>query len=206
MADKQDRSRSASSNKVLLLACGALASEILELIQINGWTHFSLHCLPAKLHLYPDQIPQAVEEAVKQHRDDYQSIFIVYADCGTGGLLQRKCQELGVDMIPGPHCYAFYRGVEQFKKTAETELTAFYLTDFLVRQFEAFVIKPLGLNRHPELKEVYFGNYTKLVYLAQTEDEELDHKARCQAEYLALEYERIYTGYGDLAISLSKIT
>ena len=193
------------NNKVLLLACGALANEILEIIKSNRLDHLQLHCLPAKLHLYPDKIPDAVEKAVHKYREKFKDIFVVYADCGTGGLLQKKCDELGFKMIPGPHCYAFYEGIEAFVSKAEKEITNFYLTDFLVRQFEAFVIKPLGLNRHPQLKEHYFGSYTKLVYLAQTNDRTLSKKAKEYANYLGLDYEKRYTGYGDLATSLSNI-
>ena len=143
---------------ILLLACGALAREILALKAANGWTHMDLMCLPANLHLWPARIPDAVEQAVRAHRDRYAEIFVVYADCGTGGLLQSRCAELGVEMVPGPHCYAFFDGVEAFAASAEEEMTAFYLTDFLVRQFEAFVWKPMGFDRHPELIPLMFGN------------------------------------------------
>ena len=190
------------AGRVLLLACGALAREILALIKANGWTHMDLQCLPAKLHLYPDKIPQAVEDAVKKHRAHYDDIFVVYADCGTGGLLQAKCKELGVEMVEGPHCYSFFEGNEVFAEISENEFTAFYLTDFLVKQFDAFVWKPMGLDRHPELRDMYFGNYTKLVYQAQTNDPALDEKAKSCAEKLGLDYERRFTGYGDLETAL----
>jgi len=190
--------------RILLLACGALAREILAHKRRNGWTHIDLACLPAKLHLVPDRIPAAVEAAVRRYRPAYARIFVVYADCGTGGLLFDKCKKLGVEMIKGPHCYSFYEGNERFSTLAEDEFTAFYLTNFLVRQFDAFVIKPMGLDRHPELRDVYFGNYTKLVYQAQTEDPTLDRKARAAAERLGLAYERRFTGYGELATTLEK--
>ena len=127
------------TGRILLLACGALAHEILALRKANGWDHLDLRCLPANLHLWPDRIPAAVEEAVKAHRDRYEQVFVVYADCGTGGQLQEKCKELGVEMVEGPHCYSFFEGNAAFAAHAETEFTAFYLTDFLVRQFDAFV-------------------------------------------------------------------
>ncbi len=193
------------SGEILLLACGALATEILALIKLNGWKHFHLHCLPAKLHLYPDKIPQEVEKAVNKFKKEFDHIFVVYADCGTGGLLKKKCNELGIGMVPGPHCYAFYDGVEKFNENAENEITAFYLTDFLVRQFKSFIIEPLGLDKHPELKDVYFGNYTKLVYLAQTEDDTLTELAREYADHLELDYERRFTGFGDLARTLTDL-
>lgn len=189
---------------VLLIACGALAHEILALKQLNGWDHLSLTCLPANLHLYPDRIPDAVEAAVRANRDRYARVFVVYADCGTGGMLQARCAALGVEMVAGPHCYSFFEGNDAFAARAETEFTAFYLTDFLVRQFDAFVWRPMGLDRHPELRDAYFGNYTKLVYQAQTDDPALTEKARACADRLGLAFERRFTGFGDLAPALAR--
>jgi len=188
--------------RVLLLACGALAHEILTLIKLNDWSHLTLTCLPANLHLYPDRIPAAVEEAVLKYRRGYDDVFVVYADCGTGGLLLDMCNKLGVKMAEGPHCYSFFEGNEAFAKSSEDEITSFYLTDFLVRQFDAFVWKPLGLDRHPELRDMYFGNYETLVYQAQTNVPKLDVKARNCAARLGLKYERRFTGYGDLETTL----
>ncbi len=196
----------AKLGRILLIACGALAHEILALKRLNGWDHMDLQCLPAKLHLYPDKIPDAVEAAVSKYSKDYKTIFVVYADCGTGGLLQAKCAELGVDMVEGPHCYSFFEGNEAFAKASEDEITAFYLTDFLVKQFDAFIMKPMGLDRHPELRDMYFGNYTKVVYQAQINDPELDAKAQVCADKLGLPLERRFTGYGDLEITLKSIT
>ena len=189
------------SGKILLIACGALAREILDLKAANGWTHLDLTCLPAKYHLYPEKITDAVRAAVAKHRANYDDIFVVYADCGTGGLLQAACDEMGVQMIAGPHCYSFFEGNDRFA-AHEDEITAFYLTDFLVRQFEAFIIKPMGLDRHPELRDMYFGNYEKLVYQAQTKDAELVEKAKACAVQLNLKFEYRYTGYGDLDTTL----
>ena len=183
--------------RVLLLACGALAREILALTRLNGWSHMDLACLPAILHHRPDQIPDAVEAAVAEHRAHYDRICVVYADCGPGGQLQALCDRLGVEMIAGPHCYSFFEGNLNFA-AHEDEITAFYLTDFLTRQFEAFVIRPLGLDRHPQLRDAYFGHYEKLVYLAQTDDPALDARAEEAAKRLGLAYERRFTGYGDL--------
>lgn len=193
------------AGRVLLLACGALAREILALKAANGWEHMDLQCLPAKLHLYPEQIPDAVERAVEAARDAYETIFVVYADCGTGGLLEARCAALGVEMVAGPHCYSFFDGNAAFAERAEAEMRAFYLTDFLVRQFDAFVWKPMGLDRHPELRDMMFGNYEALIYLAQTEDPTLDALAAEAAERLGLRFERRFTGYGDLAGALQAI-
>ena len=200
-----DHSSDRSGKDVLLLACGALAREILDLKSANGWEHLHLECLPAQLHLYPDRIPEAIDKAIRKYRQEFASIFVVYADCGTGGQLAAVCRKHGVEMMPGAHCYGFFSGVEHFNSVAEQEIDAFYLTDFLVRHFESFVTKPLGLDRHPELRDVYFGNYRKLIYLAQTEDPELDAKAVTCAENLKLEYIRRSTGYGDLATTLSQL-
>ena len=192
-----------AGGRVLLLACGALAREILTLKAANGWDHMDLHCLPANLHLWPERIPDAVEAAVTRFRDRYARIFVVYADCGTGGALQARCAALGVEMVAGPHCYAFFDGITAFEARAEYEMRAFYLTDFLVRQFKAFVWKPMGFDRHPELIPMMFGNYERLIYLAQTEDPALDRRAEACAARLGLAYERRFTGYGDLAGALS---
>lgn len=191
---------------ILLLACGALAREILALKSVNGWSHMDLLCLPAILHLWPERIPDAVEQAVMAHRDEYDSIFVVYADCGTGGLLQARCAALGVELVAGPHCYAFFEGVEAFAAKADEEMTAFYLTDFLVRQFDAFVWKPMGFDRHPELIGMMFANYTRLIYQAQTDDPALDDEARACAARLGLDYERRFTGYGDLERAIARIS
>lgn len=189
--------------RVLLIACGALAREILALKAANGWDHLDLQCLPAILHNHPERIVPAVQEAVAKHRADYENVFVVYADCGTGGLLQAACADMGVDMVPGPHCYAFFEGTDAF--AAKGEMTAFYLTDFLVRQFDAFVWEPLGLGSHPELRDMYFGNYEKLVYQAQTDDPALTKKARTCAARLGLAFERRFTGYGDLTTVLTGV-
>ena len=184
------------AGRILLLACGALARELIDLRDANGWDHMDLHCLPAILHNTPDRIPDAVRAAVEKHHAGYETILVVYADCGTGGMLQKACAELGVEMIEGPHCYSFFEGNAAF--AAREEFTAFYLTDFLVRQFDAFVTKPLGLDRHPELRDMYFAHYETLVYQAQTDDPELTKKAQICADRLGLRFERRFTGYGDL--------
>ncbi len=180
----------------LIIACGALAREVLALIELNNWQHMELQCLPADLHLRPEKIPDAVEAAVAAAGEKYDQIFVAYADCGTGGLLAARCEKLGVEMIEGPHCYSFFEGNAAFE--ARGEVTSFYLTDFLARQFDAFVWKPMGLDKHPELLELYFGNYEKLVYLAQTEDAGLTTAAMTAAHKLGLVFERRFTGYGDL--------
>ncbi|WP_179380293.1 DUF1638 domain-containing protein [Jannaschia marina] len=187
--------------RVLVVACGALAHEILAIKATNGLDHLDLQCLPAILHNHPDRIAPAVESAVTERRDAYERVFVAYADCGTGGALATTCARLGVEMIAGPHCYAFFDGLDRF--AARDEIDAFYLTDFLARQFDAFVTRPLGLDRHPELREAYFGNYRTLVYLAQTEDAALTERARAAAAALGLAFERRFVGYGELTDALT---
>ena len=189
--------------RVLVLGCGALAREILAITE--GFDHIDLQCLPAILHNHPERIVPAVRAAVTEAEGEYDRVFLAYADCGTGGLLAAAAEELGIEMLPGPHCYAFFEGTEGFVTRSEEEFTAFYLTDFLVRQFDAFVWEPLGLDRHPELRDTYFGNYEKLVYQAQTDNPELTAKARNCAERLGLPFERRFTGYGDLKKSLQAL-
>lgn len=190
------------SGRILLIACGALAREVLALIKVNDWSHIDLTCLPAIFHNHPERIAPAIEQCVAQHKGNYSQIFVLYADCGTSGELYDLCNKLGLKMLKGPHCYSFFEGNANFAERSVDEFTAFYLTDFLVRQFDAFVWKPLGLDKHPELRDAYFGNYEKLVYQAQTNDPNLNLKAADCAKRLGLNFERRFTGYGDLQTSL----
>jgi hypothetical protein len=183
---------------VLLIACGALSREIIWLIEANNWRHFDVTCLPAKWHNTPDKIPGGVREKIRAAKGRYRKIYVLYADCGTGGLLDRVLEEEGVERIAGPHCYSFFTGNHQFSEQMGDEITAFYLTDYLVRQFDKLIWRGLGLDRHPELLEMYFGNYEKIIYLAQIESEELQAEARRAAVKLGLEYEYRVTQFGDL--------
>jgi hypothetical protein len=194
----------ADPQKVLVIACGMIAREVLAVKAAAGLDHIELTCLPAGFHFYPDRIAPALEEAVAEARaQGYRDIFVGYADCGTGGRLDEVCARLGLERIDGPHCFAFYQGAEAFAAVADGDMTAFYMTDFLCRQFDAFFIRPLGLDRHPELAKDYFGNYERLVYLAQTDDPALEKVAREAAAMLGLQYERRFTGYGDLEQALA---
>jgi hypothetical protein len=189
--------------KVHVIACGAIAREILAVSMQQGLDHIDLNCLPAIWHAYPQKIVPGLERAVAEARlNGFERIFFAYADCGTGGEIDRLCEREGIARIEGPHCYSFFSGNEAFHDKADDDLLSFFLTDFLARQFRAFVIEPLGLDRHPELKPMYFGNYRKLIYLSQEEDEDLQRKAREAADYLGLEYEYRFTGYGDLTSAI----
>lgn len=187
------------AQKVQIIACGAIAREILAIREANRLDHIDLECLPAIWHVYPEKIAPALREKIAAAKAaGYDRIFLGYAECGTQGEIDKICAEEGIERIAGPHCYAFFSGTEKFLSACEHEFTAFYLTDLITRQFEAFVIEPLKLDKHPELRDMVFGNYTKIVYLAQTEDQELQDKARWAAHYLGLDYEYRFTGYGDL--------
>jgi hypothetical protein len=187
-----------SPERVLVIACGALAREIRDAIAAGRLDHVDLVCLPAQWHNRPEKIAPGVRALVHENRGRYGRIAVAYAECGTQGALDRVCAEEGVTRMAGPHCYAFYSGTDAFLAREDADMDAFFLTDFLARQFEAFVVEPLGLDRHPELRDMYFGNYRRLVFLAQTDDPELDAKARAAAERLGLAYERRFTGLGDL--------
>jgi hypothetical protein len=193
----------AGAERLLVIACGMIAREVLAVRERHGFDHLELRCLPAEFHFYPDRIPPALDTAIEEARSEgYEHIFVGYGDCGTGGQLDRICAKHGVERIDGPHCFAFYQGNEAFAKIAEDDFTAFYMTDFLCRQFDAFFMRPLGLDRHPELARDYFGHYQKLVYLAQTDDPALERVAINAAAMLGLAYEKRRTGYGDLDTAL----
>lgn len=192
--------------KVLVIACGALAREILAIIDANDLTHVELQCLPAQLHNRPEKIPAAVRAEIRKLRPHYAHILIGYGDCGTGGLLDTVLAEEGVERIEGAHCYAFFAGLDAFDAEAEAEPGTFYLTDFLARHFETLVIRPLGLDTHPELRDAYFGNYTRLLYLEQAPDPEIEARARAAAERLGLAYAKRVTGYGLLETRLTTLS
>lgn len=182
------------SGQVLLIACGAIARELVELRRRNRWDQVRIQCLPADLHNRPEKIPGRVRELIERYRTEYERIFVAYADCGTGGQLDRILNEFGVERLPGAHCYEFFAGSDVFAALSDEEPGTFYLTDFLVRHFDRLVRQGLGLDRHPELLPVYFGNYRRLVYLAQADLQELEEKAAGHAEFLGLEFAVRRTG------------
>lgn len=181
--------------KVLVLACGALAHELVRIRERNGWEHMTVQCLPASLHNTPEAIPGAVERKLDALQDGYDRVFVAYADCGTGGALDRLLERRGVERLPGAHCYEFLAGSDAFHALAAEEPGSFYLTDFLVRHFDRLVLRGLGLDRHPELLSRYFGNYRRVVYLAQTRSAALRAQAEAQAERLGLAF--VYRWCGD---------
>ena len=189
--------------RVLVVGCGALARELVALTK--DLPNVDITCLPATLHNRPGGIPAAVRERIRRRRAGYDRVFVAYADCGTGGLLDPVIAEEGVERLAGAHCYEFYATSPEFAKLADEEPATFFLTDFLARNFDRLVIKGLGLDRHPELLEQYFGNYRRLVYLAQTDDPALTATARRAARRLGLRYERRRTGYGELARTIAAV-
>lgn len=184
--------------RTAVIACGALAREIIAVIKANGLTHLDIRCLPATLHNRPELIADAVAAAIDMARDSHARVVVAYADCGTGGALDQVLEEKGVPRLAGPHCYATFAGQSRFAALAEAEPGTFYLTDFLARQFETLIVEGLGLDRHPELEQLYFGNYNRLVYLAQSDDPTLTAKAEAAARRLGLAFERVATGMGEL--------
>ncbi len=188
--------------RTVVVACGAVATELLAVIRHYGWTHLAVECLPGKLHNTPQLIAGALERKIEAAHARGDEVFVMYGDCGTGGELDRVLARHGVARVPGDHCYQFFAGFDSFLAMHEDEPATFYLTDFLCRNFDRFIIQGLGLDRHPELLSQYFGNYRRLVYLAQTASPDLEAKARYAAGYLGLEYHYRATGYGDLQTSL----
>ena len=187
-------------SRVLVIGCGALVRELQEVANRNGGGHIEVECLPAIMHNRPEQIPETVRRRVRAAKASgaFRTILVGYMDCGTGGLLDRVCSEEGVERLDGAHCYEMYAGPDAFAGLQDAEPGTFYLTDYLVRHFDRLIMKGLGISEHPELLEMYFGNYTRVVHLAQTDDDRLARAAEQAAARLGLRCERILTGIGGL--------
>ena len=189
---------------ILVIACGALSQELSYLKKINSWQNITIQCLSAELHNTPKLIPIKVKEKLDLMANDFDKVYLAYADCGTGGLLDSLLKDYNIERLPGAHCYEFFAGKNQFLSLTEEELGTFYLTDFLVKHFNRLVIKGLGMDRYPELKNEYFKNYKKLTYLAQTDSKELKNKAKQYADFLNLEYNFYYTGLNQFKVAIEK--
>ena len=192
-------------SRVLVIACGAIASELVRIKTLNNWDHIEFQCLPAALHNTPENIPAAVKAKIESQAGQYENIFVAYADCGTAGKLDKVLDEFGVKRIPGAHCYQFFAGGDTFNQLAEAEPGTFYLTDFLARHFERLVIKGLKLDQRPQMIPYIFGNYKRVLYLAQTESEELQALAASHASFLGLEYEYRFTSDQPLSLVLAPL-
>jgi hypothetical protein len=191
--------------RTLVIACGALAREIAALRRANGWSALEVRCLPAELHNRPERIAPAVRAAIQANRGQYAQMFVAYGDCGTGGELDRMLREEGIERLPGAHCYEFFATARVFAQLADSEPGTFYLTDFLLRHFERLVVRPLGLDRHPELTQEYFRNYRRLVYLSQAPRPSAIEQAQRIAERFGFEFEHRFTGYGELGTRLAAV-
>ena len=190
---------------VLVIACGALVREITELKENYGWDHLHLKCIDAKLHMRPALIPERLRDMIRKYRDEYDEIFVAYADCGTCGEIDKVLEEAGVARLPGAHCYQFFAGSERFAQMSDAEPGTFYLTDFLAQHFDQFVTRPLKFETHPELRDMYFGNYQRLIYLSQKQDPALLEAAKAVAHKLELEFEHVHVGYGELESGLQQV-
>ena len=204
LLDEEVAFEATSGADMLILACGAIAREVLAVIRLNGWTHVDVRCLPAKLHSTPERIAGAVDAKLTEMPGRYEHVFVAYADCGTAGALDLVLDRHGVERIPGAHCYGFLAGNDAWDAMQEDEPATFYLTDFLARHFEALVVRGLKLDVHPQLLPMMFGNYRRLVYLAQTDDPALHDRAVAAAAFLGLAFEQRRTGYGELIPSLTR--
>lgn len=194
-----------NANRTLVIACGALVAEIQAVAAANRLDHLDVRAVPAGYHNRPEKITPGVKRLIERARGKYARIFVAYADCGTGGDLDRLLTAEGIERLPGAHCYAFYTGVEAFAARENADMRSFFLTDFLTRQFDALVVRGLGLDRHPELRDMYFGHYERVVYLSQAATPELVAAAERAASTLGLAFEHRPVGYGDLARSLTAL-
>ena len=190
--------------EILIIGCGAIAHEVREIIELNNWDNVRLQCLNADLHNTPKILPKKIKEAIDTNLNDYSKIFLAYADCGTGGLIDFILKDYDIERLDGAHCYEFYSGSSVFKELSEKEIGTFYLTDFLVKNFDRLVVDGLGIQKYPALKEEYFKNYKNVVYLAQKQDNVLESKARECADYLNLEFSVLFTGLNNLENQLNK--
>ncbi len=194
-----------SENRTLVIGCGALVREITEIIGRNGLA-IDVEYLPSKLHNRPEQIPEAIEARIVRGKERYSSVFVAYADCGTGGRLDAVLERHDIHRLEGAHCYEFFAGAAGFAELADAEPGTFYLTDFLARHFERLVWHGLGLDEHPELMDAYFGNYTRLLYLSQTDSPLLRRQAEAAADRLRLRFEHRHVGHGELEPALVALT
>jgi len=192
-------------SRTLLIACGALAHELVDVLKANQWSHIDVQCLPAEWHNTPDKIAPGVEQKIIQNKQQYDHMLVAYGDCGTGGHLDTVLQRHQVERLPGAHCYAFFTGQNTFTELAEEELGTFFLTDYLAWHFDRLILETLGINKHPELRDMYFGNYTRMLYLAQTKNPERLEQAKSAAAAINLPLEVHYTGLQPLQHALQGI-
>lgn len=179
----------------LLICCGAIAHEVVAIVRDHGWENIRVQCLPPILHNDPPKIVARVREKIRENRESFDRLLVLYGDCGTGGGMQALLEEEGVEGIGGAHCYEAFAG-DTYAELIASEPGTFFLTDFLARNFRRLVFQGLGLDRFPKLRKVYFGRYRKVVYLAQRKDPALEEMARAAADSIGLEFEIRPTGLG----------
>ena len=190
--------------RTALLICGALGKEVKTLVEERAW-EVDIYGVPAMHHFYPKKIVEAVDRRLGELSSRYERVVVVYGDCGTAGALEPVLDRHGAVRVRGPHCYEMFAGSAEFERLAEEQPATFFLTDWLVRNFERAVIRGLGLDRYPDLKPVYFANYTNLVYLAQFPGTSLLEKAREIAMFLDLPLEVRHVGLGELETRLAQL-
>ncbi len=192
-----------------MIACAALASELRAVLSEQGIADaVEVVYLPAPLHNRPERIVPALRDALAEV-DPERTVMIGYADCGTGGMLDSLVDELAatrtgpVSRIPGDHCYEFFAGSERFAALHADQPGTFYLTDFLAKHFEALVWQGLGLHEHPSLRDMYFGNYTRVVLLSQTDDPAVLEAGRSAADRLGLAFEHVHVARTEFAAAVA---
>jgi hypothetical protein len=191
-------------NTTALVICGALGREVKDIIDRRKWD-VDVYGVSALLHLYPGRIVDELREKLHALRPRYQKLVVVYGDCGTTGRLEPILEEVGAVRLRGPHCYEMFAGAERFTAIAESRPATFFLTDWLVRNFDRAVVKGLGLDRDPELRAFVFGNYEGVLYLRQVPDPRLAEKAEKIAAYLELPLEIVDVGLGELEDRLAAL-
>ncbi|NKC14624.1 MAG: DUF1638 domain-containing protein [Gammaproteobacteria bacterium] len=191
-----------SARRLLVIACGAIAHELVALRSRYGWTHMVIQCLPAGFHNHPEKIAPAVRDMLTAGRRVFEHMFVAYADCGTGGVIDEVITAFGARRLPGAHCYEFFAGTSVFAQWSEEELGTLYLTDFLARNFERLIIHGFGIDKHPELQEMYFAHYTRVLYMSQREDAPYLAQAEAAARRLGLRFEHKHTGLEPFARTL----
>ncbi len=189
--------------KTAFIICGALGRETLEMIQRHGW-QAEVKAVPALNHVLVDRIPPDVEKRILELRNEFERLIVLFGDCGTGGKLDGLLAHHGVERVAGPHCYEMYGG-EDFQKWMAEEPGTFFLTDYLVRGFKGTIMRGMGLDRHPELKEIYFKHYKRALYLAQNPTPQLLAQAQEAADYLGLPLQVRETGLGALEERLAAL-
>ncbi len=190
----------------LIIACGAISHELVALTQANQWSHLEIQCLPAHWHNTPDKITPGVEKKIIDNQEQFDRILVAYGDCGSGGQLDTMLAKYdNIERLPGAHCYSFFAGKPIFEQFNEEEIGTFYLTDYLAEHFDRLILDELGIKKNPELRDMYFGNYKRVLYLTQIENVARKEKAKLAAKALGLPLEVYHTGLEPFQNALKSI-